>query len=347
MMDNEKKTTVNLEEHFFNGRARVRLGDAAHTYATWESPTVIVADGPYGLGSFPGDPFSVGKLAEWYEPHARAWYEFALPCSTLWFWNSEQGWATCHNMLEMCGWEFRNCHVWDKGMAHVAGNCNTKTIRKYPVVTEVCVQYTRKNRLESNGVLMPLRERLRSEWVRSGLPLSMTNQACGLKNAATRKYFTSDHLWYFPPPDAFEQLVVFANTHGDPRGRPYFSCDGKAPLTARQWSGMRAKFKCEVGVSNVWREPAVRGQERLKGKNGCIHMNQKPLVLLERIIQASSDKGDVVWEPFGGLCSATLAAARLRRCACAAEINPVFFKAAVERLRNEEDEYSLLENAFG
>ncbi len=347
MTNNEAKKTVNLEERFFNGRARLCFGDASHAYATWEAPTVIIADGPYGLGSFPGDPFSTDELAEWYEPHAKAWYDFALPCATLWFWNSERGWATCHNMLEMCGWEFRNCHIWDKGMAHVAGNCNTKTIRKYPVVTEVCVQYTRKNRLKSNGALLPLKEWLRSEWVRSGLPLSMTNQACGVKNAATRKYFTSDHLWYFPPPDAFARLVVFANTHGDPRGRPYFSSDGKAPLTAKQWSGMRAKFTCEVGVSNVWRESAVRGQERLKGEKGCTHMNQKPLVLLERIIQASSDKRDVVWEPFGGLCSATVAAGRLMRRACAAEINPVFYKAAVERLRNEEDESRLLENAFG
>ena len=99
-------------------------------------------------------------------------------------------------------------------------------------------------------------------------------------------------------------------------------------------------------MSNVWRESAVRGQERLKGEKGCTHMNQKPLVLLERIIQASSDKRDVVWEPFGGLCSATVAAGRLMRRACAAEINPVFYKAAVERLRNEEDESRLLENAF-
>lgn len=335
------------EESFLNRRASVCLGDALQAYALWDAPTVIIADGPYGLGSFPGDPFSSDSLAAWYEPHAKAWYESALSCATLWFWNSEQGWANCHSMLEMCGWEFRNCHVWDKGIAHVAGNCNTKTIRKYPVVTEVCVQYTRKNRLVSNGKTLPLREWLRSEWVRSGLPLSLTNDACGVRNAATRKYFTLDHLWYFPPPDAFSQLVAFANKHGHSYGRPYFSCDGKTPMTTDEWALMRAKFRCEPGVTNVWREPAVRGHERLKGINGCVHMNQKPLALLERIIRASSDKGDVVWEPFGGLCSASLAACRQKRRAFAAEINPVYYKAAVERLKNEEDETGLFENAYG
>ncbi len=347
MTEGMTKIPVPLENSFFGGRATVRLGDALHAYPSWEMPTVIIADGPYGLGSFPGDPFSPDGLAAWYEPHAKAWYDFALPCATLWFWNSEQGWANCHSTLEACGWEFRNCHIWDKGMAHVAGNCNTRTIRKYPVVTEVCVQYTRKNRLVSGGKTLPLREWLRGEWVRSGLPLSMTNQACGVKNAATRKYFTSDHLWYFPPPEAFAQLAAFANTHGHAGGRPYFSLNGERPMTADEWGRMRSKFRCEVGVSNVWREPAVRGHERLKVGGGCVHMNQKPLVLLERILRASSDVNDVVWEPFGGLCSATLAARRLRRKAFAAEINPVYYKAAVERLRNEEDENRLLENAYG
>ena len=75
-------------------------------------------------------------------------------------------------------------------------------------------------------------------------------------------------------------------------------------------------------------------------------MNQKPLALLDRIIQASSDEDDVVWEPFGGLCSATVAAARLRRLAFASEINPAFYQAAVERLENEEDQNRLLEPAY-
>ena len=64
-------------------------------------------------------------------------------------------------------------------------------------------------------------------------------------------------------------------------------------------------------------------------------MNQKPLELLERIIRSSSDPGDVVWEPFGGLCSATVAALRTGRKAFAAEINPKFYNAAKERLSHE------------
>ena len=129
----------------------IEFGDSLKLCESWAAPTVIVSDGPYGLASYPGDPVSPEGLADCYKPFLLKWYERSLPSTTLWFWNSEQGWANCHRMIEACGWEFRNCHIWNKGMSHVAGNCNTKTIRKYPVVTEVCAQYVRKNYLESGG----------------------------------------------------------------------------------------------------------------------------------------------------------------------------------------------------
>ena len=314
---------------------KIEFGDSLGLCEHWQSPTVIVSDGPYGLGSYPGDPVSPEGLAECYRPFLMKWYECSLPSTTLWFWNSEQGWANCHRMIEDCGWEFRNCHIWDKGISHVAGNCNTKTIRKYPVVTEVCAQYVRKNYLKSGSQTYPIRDWLREEWQRTGLPFRLTNEACGVKDAATRKYFSRDHLWYFPPAEAFVHIAAYANKFGAVSGRPYFAKENGVQFTSGEWDLMRAKFHCEIGVSNVWSLPAVRGTERVKVDGACLHMNQKPLELLERIIRSSSDPGDVVWEPFGGLCSAAIAALRTERKAYAAEINPKFYNAAKERLAHE------------
>ena len=307
-------------------------GDFLEVSADWPSPTVIVVDGPYGVGSFPGDPVSHEDLPIWYRPHVAHWSERALPETTLWFWNTEIGWASVHPTLVEHGWEYRSCHIWDKGVGHIAGNANSKTLRRFPVVTEVCAQYVRKVKVGSNGSAMTLKEWVRSEWERSGLPFYKANAACGVKNAATRKYLTKCHLWYFPPSEAFELLAQYANEHGRPEGRPYYSLDGVRPATAREWSRMRAKFHCDVGITNVWREPAVRGGERLKNAYKCVHMNQKPLRLLEQIILASSDPGDVVWEPFGGLCSVAIAAMNTGRECHSAEILPDYFTAARERL---------------
>lgn len=317
-------------------RPVIHKGDAMNWYDVWPSPTVIISDGPYGLGSYPGDPPTHEGLAEWYKPHAEKWAARASAQTTLWFWNSEIGWATAHPVLAAAGWKYRACHVWDKGKAHIAGNANTKTLRMFPVVTEVCVQYVRELELESNGSKRPVKEWLRSEWARTGLPFRLANEACGVKNAATRKYLTADHLWYYPPADAFGGMADYANRHGDPNGAPYFSADGKAPITRAEWERMRAKFYCQYGITNVWREPPVNGGERVKSDNGkSVHINQKPLSLLEICIRSSSDPGDVVWEPFGGLCSAAVASHRLGRACRSAEIIEFYYNAANERLKRE------------
>ena len=319
------------------GSVQIELADALARYETWPAPTVIIADGPYGLKLFPGDPPTVDGLAEWYAPHVAAWSRRSLPETTLWFWGTEIGWATVHPLLALHGWEYRALHVWDKGVGHVAGNVNSKTIRGFPVVTEVCAQYVRDVQLpNAQGQLLPMKQWLREEWQRSGLPLNQTNEACGVKNAATRKYFTQCHLWYFPPPAMMERLAAYANRHGRPAGRPYFSIDGKHSVTAGEWGGMRAKWNHTHGITNVWSEPAVRGSARLKdGDDKTAHANQKSLRLIERIITASSDEEDVIWEPFGGLCPAAIASLRTRRRCFSAEINERFYTLAKTRLEDE------------
>lgn len=319
------------------GSVQVEMADAVERYALWPAPTVIVSDGAYGIGGFRGDPPTPDGLAEWYEPHIAAWARYALPETTLWFWGTEIGWATVHPVLLKYGWTYRACHIWNKGIAHIAGNVNSKTIRRFPVATEVCVQYVRKVELLSgDGELLSMQSWLRREWERTGIPLNKTNEACGVKDAATRKYFTMDHLWYFPPPKLMERLVDYANRHGRPSGRPYFSIDKRAPVTAEQWARMRPKWNHTHGITNVWSEPAVRGAERLKDRNSRIlHSNQKPLRLIERIILASSDPGDIVWEPFGGLCSAAIASVRTERRCYSAEIVGEYYRQAKARVERE------------
>jgi site-specific DNA-methyltransferase (adenine-specific) len=222
-------------------------------------------------------------------------------------------------------------------MAHAAGNSNGKTLRKFPVVTEVCVQYTKRVEFPSPHGAICMRDWLRREWERSGLPLYLTNKACGVKNAATRKYFTKDHLWYYPPPHAFEKIAAYCNEHGDRDGRPYFSIDGIQPLTSSQWAKMRAKFNFRNGVTNVWSVPAVRNSERVRANDAVVHTNQKPLSLMTLCVQSSTDENDVVWEPFGGLCTAALACLQTGRRCFAAEKAESFYNAAVARLERSHD----------
>jgi hypothetical protein len=326
-------------DHWGDELVSVYLGDSLPMYERWDAPTTIISDGGYGVLGFEGDTSDHLDLPAWYEPHIWAWSTFASPLTTLWFWNSEIGWAAVHPVLERFGWRYVNANVWDKGKGHIAGNINTAMIRRFPVVTELCVQYVFEARISG----LPLREWLLKEWTRTRLPRRCANEACGVADAAVRKYFDQGHLWYYPPPDKFIAISRYANEHGDPNGRPYFSADGIDPMSEDEWSRMRSKFTCPHGVTNVWHRSALRGEERVVTPSGkAVHLNQKPLDLMRRIIQASSNEGDVVWEPFGGLFSASVAARQLKRRAYAAEIDGTYFHYGVQRLIQSTRQHELL-----
>lgn len=318
--------------HWGSHGVDVSFGDSLDHYLDWPRPDVIVSDGAYGVLGFEGDTSDHLGIPEWYEPHVELWAERAKLGTTLWFWNSEIGWAAAHPVLKKHGFRYVNANIWNKGVAHIAGNVNTRKIRRFPVVTEVCVQYIIEPRLDG----LTLKQWLLREWKRTKLPLRAANTACGVSDAAVRKYLDQGHLWYWPPVEMFRRLADHANEHGAPEGRPYFSQDGKRPMTNEEWASTRSKFNCPHGVTNVWEVGALHGSERVTIPDGkAVHLNQKPLSLMTRIIEASSEPGDVVWEPFGGLFSASVAAMQASRKAFACEVDPTYFQYGIQRLTRE------------
>ena len=322
-------------------------GDVADVYGEWPQPDCLVVDGPYGVGGFFGDPRTPESLADWYRPHIEAWAKSSKLSTTLWFWGTEIGWATVHPVLADFGWEYVQAIHWDKGIGHIAGNVNGKTIRRFPVVNEIVVFYARRSEFPTPDGVVPAREWLLSEWLRSGLPRRRANEACGVKDAATRKYFDQGWLWYPPPAEAMQRLVDYANEHGDRDGRPYYSIDGLSPITGAEWEGLRYRWNHVHGITNVWQHPALRSRERIRNRDGVrhaprvykpkagiasAHLNQKPIEFMRRILIACTVDGDVIWEPFGGLCSASAAAIELGRIPYAAEIDDDFNALALERL---------------
>lgn len=334
-------------------RFTMHRGDVLDAYDAWNQPDLIISDGAYGVRGFRGDTTTANGLPEWYAPHIAAWSRRAKPSTSLWFWNTEIGWANVHPLLEANGWEYIQLVTWNKGLAHIAGNVNGKTIRQFPVVTEVSALYRRKlTLLTPEGESLGVQQWLREEWQRSGLPLYKANEACGVKNAATRKYLTSDWLWYWPSGDMVCRMADYAKRNGRPTIYPYFSLDGKHEVNADEWDSMRAVWNHVNGITNVWDRPPLHDRERLKGslrrsaprtykpsKQSAVHLNQKPLDFMLRQVNAASTQGDVVWEPFGGLASGSVAAVLSGRTACVAEIDHEFQELALERLKEAEQEY--------
>jgi site-specific DNA-methyltransferase (adenine-specific) len=81
-------------------------------------------------------------------------------------------------------------------------------------------------------------------------------------------------------------------------------------------------------MKSVWE---IRPPERREKKCGK-HPTQKPVALLERILLASTNEGDLVLDPFAGSGTTLLAAFRLRRQALGCELSAEFLTLSLRRL---------------
>ena len=62
------------------------------------------------------------------------------------------------------------------------------------------------------------------------------------------------------------------------------------------------------------------------------HPTQKPEMVVERVMKASSNPGDVVLDPFMGSGTTAVEAVRLGRCFIGFEINEEYVRLAAKRL---------------
>ncbi len=104
-------------------------------------------------------------------------------------------------------------------------------------------------------------------------------------------------------------------------------------------------LKClndDLQIRSTWNLPICNGNERLKEKGKKVHSTQKPESLLHRILLASSNKNDLVLDPFLGSGTTAVVAKKLGRIFYGIEKEKSYFDAANKRLKNTKiikDEY--------
>ncbi len=88
----------------------------------------------------------------------------------------------------------------------------------------------------------------------------------------------------------------------------------------------------ELQMRSDWVLPICGGQERLKSGGTKVHPTQKPEALLYRVMLATTNKGDVVLDPFFGTGTTGAVAKRLGREWIGCERESVYRAAALERI---------------
>lgn len=130
-------------------------------------------------------------------------------------------------------------------------------------------------------------------------------QATSLVNPAHRPNLIYEYKGYRPPPNGW-MITKEKMEQWDKDGKIYFPKDKNGRLRRKSYvDELRG-----MPIQNLWTDIAEinsQAQERLG------YPTQKPQALLERIIAASSNEGDVVLDPFCGCGTTIHAAQKLRR----------------------------------
>ncbi len=110
-------------------------------------------------------------------------------------------------------------------------------------------------------------------------------------------------------------------------------------------------LKClndDLQMRSDWTLPICNGKERLKKNGKKVHSTQKPEALLHRIILATTNKGDVIFDPFLGTGTTAVVSKKLGRNYYGIEKDKKYYIAAKERINNttkiKDDYLDTIEN---
>ena len=91
-------------------------------------------------------------------------------------------------------------------------------------------------------------------------------------------------------------------------------------------------------MTNVWNIPLCTGNERLKVDGQKAHSTQKPSELLDRVIRSSTNRGDLVLDPFLGSGTTAAVAKKLGRNYIGVERDQGYVDLAVARINDVQPE---------
>lgn len=184
--------------------------------------------------------------------------------------------------LEKFDLELRQQILIDKGMRSVSGRA-TKNYKIFPNTTESILFIIKDNKQFIKPYLKKYQEI-------KGLSSKDINEALGVKSNGGGMWsiYTGNNVCeQFPTKELWEKL------------QNVLGFDLKYEKVAQT-------FNPQMGLTDIWRDIDFYKEDR-------VHSTQKPLKLIKRLIQASSNEGDLILDPFGGSGSTAISAMSCNR----------------------------------
>jgi len=200
------------------------------------------------------------------------------------------------------GLELRQQIIIDKGMKSVSGRA-TKNYKMFPNVTESILFLIKDSKPF-------IKDFLKEQQKRKGLSSKKINELLGVKS-------NGGGMWSIYTGKNICEQVPTEELWGKLQKVLDFDL---------QYENVSMTFNAQMGYTDVWTDIEFTKEERF-------HPTQKPVMLIERLIKASSDEGMVVLDPFVGTGSTALAAQNLNRTYIGMDVDGNYCDIAKKRLK--------------
>jgi DNA modification methylase len=190
----------------------------------------------------------------------------------------------------------------DKGMRAVSGRA-TKNYKMFPNTTESILFMIKDNKQFVKPFLKEHQEKKK-------LSSKEINEALGVKSNGGGMWsiYTGKNVCeQFPTKELWEKLKLVLD---------FDLPHDKVAQT----------FNAQMGLTDIWRDIDFYKEKR-------IHPTQKPLPLIKRLIEASSNVGDLVVDPFAGSGSTAIASILLNRNFITMELDENYIKLLKDRIK--------------
>lgn len=286
---------------------------------------LAIIDGPYNLRKAEWDKFpSWEAFVEFYRPLMAELARVLRDNSSFYLFGTFEGLAALKPMLdELDVFRFGSLITHHKGP--VWKQVNNSQQRCWPNCSEHIAHYVRErvdiSSLAWDGVTREdntIRAYLDGERRRAGVTLDEVREAVGCRpGSGLPGHWFGHSQWMLPTKQHYEELRHLFNARGNGSGeylrRDYEYLRRDYEELRRDYEELRYPFNPQKGMTDVWEFGICQGNERLKEDGKTAHVAQKPLAMMEAIVRASSNEGDLVLDPFCGAGTIPLACANLGR----------------------------------
>jgi len=221
---------------------------------------------------------------------------------------------------------FQNEIIWKRTHAH--GNAG----RRFGAVNDTIFFYTNGDNYTWNQPHSEFTSEYVEQRFNSTDPDGRRWQSVTLRNPGKRPnlhypYTASNGVTYMPHPNGWSCDLERMQKY-DREGRLHFPTKSGGQLRLKMYLDESPGPK----LHNIWDDiPPINSQ----AMEALGYPTQKPLPLLERIIQASSNENDIVLDAFCGCGTALVAAQKLRRQWIGIDVSPTACRVMAKRLKKD------------